>query len=410
MPADSSDPYPRARAAALAGAAASLLGLGLARFAYTPLLPALVEGGWFDAGEAAYLGAANLAGYLIGALAGARVMRWLGPGGTTRAMMLLSAASFLACIEPVGFAWFFFWRLLSGIAGGLVMVAASSLVMLQTPAHRRGRAGGVMFSGVGLGVVLAAVAIPWLLDFGLGVTWGVLGGVSTVIALVAWPLAREPDGAVPPPPAPAGVAETPDDASARQRAERRALVAVTLLYGLCAFGLVPHMVFLVDYVARGLDQGMGQGAFFWTLFGIGAAVGPLATGRLADRIGFAAALRVLVLVEVGSVGLLAATEVPVLIGLAAFTGGLLAPGMVPVTLGRVRELSGPSEGAKAGAWGRATSGFAVGQAAGAYLLAWLYDRTGDYHLLFYVALSAPLIGIALELAAAFGRARTSGRG
>src|SRR5690242_3783640 len=54
--------------ATLAGLAATLVGVGLARFAYTPLLPALIAAGWFPPASAAYLGAANLAGYLAGAL------------------------------------------------------------------------------------------------------------------------------------------------------------------------------------------------------------------------------------------------------------------------------------------------------------------------------------------------------
>jgi hypothetical protein len=45
---------------------ASLIGIGLARFAYSPLLPAIVGAHWFQPATAAYLGAANLAGYLVG--------------------------------------------------------------------------------------------------------------------------------------------------------------------------------------------------------------------------------------------------------------------------------------------------------------------------------------------------------
>ena len=58
--------------ATLAGLCAVLVGIGLARFAYTPLIPALIDAQWFTAAEAAYLGAANLAGYLAGALLAAR--------------------------------------------------------------------------------------------------------------------------------------------------------------------------------------------------------------------------------------------------------------------------------------------------------------------------------------------------
>ena len=48
---------------------ATLAGIGIARFAYTPLLPAIIQEGWFTASQGAYLGAANLLGYFIGALA-----------------------------------------------------------------------------------------------------------------------------------------------------------------------------------------------------------------------------------------------------------------------------------------------------------------------------------------------------
>ena len=39
---------------------ACLVGIGLARFAYTPLIPALIAAEWFSPAQAAYLGAANL--------------------------------------------------------------------------------------------------------------------------------------------------------------------------------------------------------------------------------------------------------------------------------------------------------------------------------------------------------------
>ena len=56
----------QATAAALS---ANLVGIGLARFARTPLIPVLIAAGWFTPSAAVSLGAANLAGYLAGALA-----------------------------------------------------------------------------------------------------------------------------------------------------------------------------------------------------------------------------------------------------------------------------------------------------------------------------------------------------
>src|SRR3954466_6998334 len=51
---------------AFAGAAATLSSIGLARFAYVPLFPAMVATSWVSGAEGGFLGAVNLAGYLIG--------------------------------------------------------------------------------------------------------------------------------------------------------------------------------------------------------------------------------------------------------------------------------------------------------------------------------------------------------
>lgn len=45
--------------ALMTGVMATLAGIGIARFAYTPLLPALIQEGWFSASQGAYLGAAK---------------------------------------------------------------------------------------------------------------------------------------------------------------------------------------------------------------------------------------------------------------------------------------------------------------------------------------------------------------
>src|ERR1700754_1725658 len=104
-----------------AGLCASLVSIGLARFAYTPLLPSLIQAHWFAASDVVYLGAANLMGYLIGAVIGRPIARYVTNAHTLRAMMVLVTAAFFACGFPVSVAWFFVWRLLSGVGGGAVV-------------------------------------------------------------------------------------------------------------------------------------------------------------------------------------------------------------------------------------------------------------------------------------------------
>jgi predicted MFS family arabinose efflux permease len=372
--------------AILAGLCALLVGIGLARFAYTPLIPALIEAGWFTAAQAAYLGAANLAGYLAGALLGRRIAAASSTPLVLRAMMVLATATFFASAAPVSFAWFFVWRFASGFSGGVLMVLAAPTVLPHVPPARRGLAGGVIFTGVGLGIAASGTLAPLLLRFGLAETWCGLGGLALLLTALAWngwpPDARlpEPDGLGPP----------------RSGA---ALVALYVEYGLNAFGLVPHMVFLVVYVARGLGHGLGAGAYYWVLFGLGAVVGPVLTGHLADWIGFRWALRLSFAVQTIAVVLVVLPSGALGLAASSLVVGALVPGVVPLVLGRVHELVPPEQ--TRAAWSFATTAFAVGQATGAYGLSYVFTRTDDYALLFVVGAGAVLLALLIDLA--FGR-------
>src|SRR5262249_2822448 len=94
---------------AAAGLSASLVGIGLARFAYTPLIPALIAAKWFSAADVVYLGAANLAGYLAGALLARTAATRFGAVASLRSMMVLATLAFFASSTPVSFLWFFSW-------------------------------------------------------------------------------------------------------------------------------------------------------------------------------------------------------------------------------------------------------------------------------------------------------------
>jgi len=169
-----------------AGFCASLVSIGLARFAYTPLIPPLIQAHWFAASDVVYLGAANLAGYLLGALLGRPVAHRLTNTHTLRAMMVLVTATFLACAFPVSVAWFFFWRLLSGVAGGAIMVLVAATVLPHVPADRKGLASGAIFLGLGVGIAASGTIVPLLLNLGLRNTWigiAILSATAIVISV-----------------------------------------------------------------------------------------------------------------------------------------------------------------------------------------------------------------------------------
>ncbi|HLI12977.1 MAG TPA: YbfB/YjiJ family MFS transporter [Alphaproteobacteria bacterium] len=376
--------------AALSGLCAYLVGIGLARFAYTPLLPALISGHWFTESSADYLGAANLAGYLAGALLGRAMTRRQGTAWLLRAMMLVTAASLFACgIRELGFIWFFLWRFASGYTGGAIMVLAAPAVLTQTPAARRGLVGGIIFTGVGLGIAASGTLVPLLLRMsGLAGAWLGLGGLALVLTAIGWTgWPRE--------------AAVQSEGQHRVSPARLAMPVRALLveYGLNAVGLVPHMVFLVVFIARGLGRGLEAGAGYWVLYGLGAIFGPLLTGRIADRIGFRRALRAAFLLQAAAVALLAVAAEPISLAMSSVIVGAFTPGIVPIALGRVHELV-EGHDAQRRAWGYATIAFALAQAMAAYGCSFLFERLGDYASLFAVGACALLAAFALDMAAA----------
>ena len=346
---------------------ACLVGIGLARFAYTPLIPALIAAEWFSPAQAAYLGAANLGGYLVGAVAARHLAARLPAARVLRGMMLL--------------------------AGGTLMVLAPPTVLPQVPAARRGLAGGLIFTGVGLGIAASGTLVPQLLRSGLVAAWYGLGAIALLLtALVwrGWPAASPPPAALPRPAAVSGGA----------RWTRLALVALVVEYGLNAMGLVPHMVFLVDYVARDLGQGLATGAAYWVVFGVGALLGSAAAGAAGDRVGFGPALRLSLLVQAAAVGVLALTADPAALAVSSFVVGAFVPGCSTLVLGRVRELLADDPVAQTAAWSRATVAFALGLAAAAYGFSFIFARAGGYALLFGLGGAVLLGAFILDLAVA----------
>jgi predicted MFS family arabinose efflux permease len=369
--------------AIFSGLSATLVGIALARFAYTPLVPSLIEQHWFAADDVVFLGAANLAGYLAGALLGRPIASRVGNANTLRLMMAGVTLAFLACAWPVSIAWFFAWRFLSGLAGGAIMVLVAATVLPSIPAERKGLASGAIFLGLGLGIAGTGILVPFLLELGLREVWLGLGLLSSALTLATW-------HGWPPGPSPSGAA-----ASIASLARNPVITKFLVSFALMAVGLVPPMVFLADYIARGLGMGTHAGSQYWVVYGLGAIVGPLSYTWLAERAGYRSAIRAILAVEAAAVLLLSFSEqAPVMLAMA-FLIGTFPPGIVPLVLGRLGELLAHDVNAQNATWSRATTLFALTQAAAGYCCSYLFKITHGQHLILFMTAAA---GMSLALA------------
>jgi predicted MFS family arabinose efflux permease len=253
---------------------------------------------------------------------------------------------------------------------------------------------------VGVGVAASGTLVPLLLAKGLHETWMGLGVLSLVLTAVAWTGWPHDTSALP-----AATSHKPHSQKAPS------LWALYAEYALNAAGWVPHMIFFVDFVARGLGLGLQAGAEFWVLFGIGASIGPILSGFLADRIGFGRALRLALILEAVAVVIPAfATSLTWLIASSMVVGAFVT-GTVPLVLGRVHELLVHHPAQHNPAWRTATVFFALFQAVAAYALSFVFSiNGGNYRSLFVIGTFAIVLALVIDLVDAGRRRRTSSSG
>src|SRR5437763_4588440 len=170
--------------AALAGLLALALAMGIGRFAFTPLLPLMQGDAGLSLAEGGYLAAANYVGYLAGALWAVRPAR---PAAAIRIALLAIALTTAAMGLVHSMAWWLALRFAAGVASAWALVYVSAWALPQLAS------GGLLFSGVGVGIALAGALCLALtqLDASSAQAWLALGLFSVAVTAGLWPAIRD---------------------------------------------------------------------------------------------------------------------------------------------------------------------------------------------------------------------------
>lgn len=368
----------------LSGLAATLVGNGIGRFAYIALIPALIQQQWFSEAQASYLGVATLLGYIFGAPAANVLVKYFERGNLVRWAMIACTLSYLCCAWQHGPLWWFYgWRTLAGVAGAMLMVLAPPMIVRLHQPQLKARVSGVVFAGIGMGAMLSGTLIPLLLLLSLPSAWLGMGAISLVATVLSWPMWRsDPNGST--------MAAT---AGLRDLSQGQwvTLSLILFAYSFNAIGYLPHTLFWVDFVVRELQMSQFHGGFFWAMFGLGAAIGPLITGQLGDRLGVKRALVMAFTLKAFGVALpLISTSSGSLL-LSSILVGAFTPGTVTLVSTYTLECVGLARHTKA--WSMMTLAFALAQGVVGYVMAYWADGLSSYQPLFMV--SAAALGLSI---------------
>ncbi|MFI5696741.1 YbfB/YjiJ family MFS transporter [Kribbella sp. NPDC051586] len=226
------------------GAAALAGGMGIGRFAYTPILPMMHAQAGLTPRLGATLATANYVGYLAGAVAAIAVPRLLhSRWGLRLSMLVLAATLALMPLSRSGSLWLGL-RLVAGIASALVFVIAVSAVLPRLRSHQV----GWTFGGVGAGIALSGAVLAggnWR------TAWWIAALLTIACTVPAWQLTGSPT----PPAAPRGTAS-------------RHFNALLASYSLEGVGYIIAGTFLVAAINETASGAVGNSA--WIIVGLAA--------------------------------------------------------------------------------------------------------------------------------------------
>lgn len=359
---------------ALAGLLALAIGMGVGRFALTPLLPMMQADAGLTVADGGWLAAANYAGYLIGALSamGARVRA----GAAVRWGMVAIGLVTAAMAYEERFAAWIALRLAAGVANAWVGVFAMAWCLQRLAPLRRPLLAGVVFAGVGAGMAVVGVTCLALMEAGAGSAraWFVLGVGSLIVAAGLWPVFGG-EGAPPQSGGRAAAGWTPGWAG------------LVLCFGAAGLGYIIPATFL-PVMARSVIHDPAVFGWAWPVFGAAAMVSTLMAAAFAARIGNRRLIAASQLVMAFGVAL------PALVpGLAAVMISALCVGgtFMVITLAVMQEARAVGGANPTRLIAALTAAFALGQIVGPLLAARFAGPGTDF--------SWPLLAASLVLAA-----------
>jgi len=343
------------------------LGLGVARFAYGLLLPAMKQDRGWTYSQAGWMNTINAIGYIIGAVTAAAVARRLGASRTYGLGALVTVLAVLALGATDDFTTLSALRLLSGISGAWIFVAGGAIAAAIAAGHpdRSQMLLGLFYAGAGFGIAFTGLLVPQWLDLSGAASWRtvwlLLGTIGAVFAIAGYSAT-----------APAGMRGQERHVHAPYSPLRH--IWILAAYTAFGAGSIGYMTFMVAYLSS-TGQPASHVTAFWMAIGLSAMTAPWLWSRLFARSRDARAFAILVGINAfGAIIPLVSMSFPIVL-LSAVVFGAVFFAIVAATTDFVRRNVVKSSHTVA--IGVFTVVFGVGQTLGPLAIGVITDMTGS---------------------------------
>lgn len=265
--------------------------MGIGRFAFTPILPLMIQEGTVHLAQTAWLSSSNYIGYLVGALSLLKSKRH--PLFVVLGLTLVIHTTWLASLSDFG--WLLVLRFLAGVASAWVLVSISAFA-INWLKSRQIATSGLIYTGVGIGITLTGLICSYFIFQSATVNAAVLSSLSPLSSrlwqylgmiallatlLVTFLLAKINSQFASTAVAKAKPIHTNPTASSIHPPAKLKLANVLTAYGLFGFGYILPATFLPQIAKQWLS---GQSyLLIWPFFGLAAALSVVLSQGLQRR-------------------------------------------------------------------------------------------------------------------------------
>jgi len=365
----------------LAGILALVVGVGVARFAFTSLLPFMLSD-FLTLTYAGILASFNFAGYLAGAIFSVFIKDINTKVKYFRIGMVLSVGTTLVLAISTDETLWLISRVIAGFGSAMLLIVGTAIVMVKLNFEDKTKAMGIHFSGIGIAILVSDLISQYVLQSGTwNDAWLVLSIFAFIISFYS-------------------VYILSFDKEVKQKAVKHKLsksifstyvVLLILAYFTEGIGFVVQGTFLPDII-NSLEGLEGYGSLGWLLVGVAGIPSSIIWMRLAHNYGSINIIIVAMAIQLVGIIIPALSNNMYLNLLSGVLYGGTFIGLVALFMNLGGRLAAKNPVVLMGAM---TAAYGIGQVTAPLYSVALIEYFGNYDTTLYLTAFIVFIGIVL---------------
>jgi MFS family permease len=259
----------------LAGILSIIVGIGVARFVFTSLLPPMLED-YLSLTFAGVLASINFVGYLSGSIFATLIKDINTKVKYFRIGMVISIATTLVLGLSDNNTFWAISRIIAGFGAAMALVVGSAIVMTKLKMDNKTKAMGIHFSGIGFSILVTDLIARAVLSYGgdwrdAWLVLSIFGFFAAIYSIYILSFDKE-------------IKQNVVKHKFDKSLFTPFVILLTIAYFTEGVGFVVQATFLPDII-NSLEGLKGYGSFTWTLVGIAGVPSCIIWMTLAHRFG-----------------------------------------------------------------------------------------------------------------------------